>query len=184
MSSRRLSVQGPISRARELAARGDSRSGSRSRSARPQVPESDGRGSRRKPMPWPSTTRHRRCGLSSYARRVSTRRAAAVSRSREIWQLLQVRHVDDVPLILVGKMWKGLVDWAKTSMLDMTSPLPLRRTRSIRFAFGLPSFEGCCAGLTCHLPALRLHSIQGVISPRPHHVGQQCGSVRRLFRPV
>ena len=35
-----------------------------------------------------------------------------------IWQLLQVRHVDDVPLILVGKMWRGLVDWAKTSMLD------------------------------------------------------------------
>ena len=35
-----------------------------------------------------------------------------------IWQLLQVRHVDDVPLILVGKMWQGLVDWAKTAMLD------------------------------------------------------------------
>jgi uncharacterized protein (TIGR00730 family) len=35
-----------------------------------------------------------------------------------IWQLLQVKHVDNVPLILVGKMWKGLVDWAATSMLD------------------------------------------------------------------
>jgi uncharacterized protein (TIGR00730 family) len=36
-----------------------------------------------------------------------------------IWQLLQVRHVDnEVPLILVGKMWKGLVEWARTSMLD------------------------------------------------------------------
>jgi uncharacterized protein (TIGR00730 family) len=35
-----------------------------------------------------------------------------------IWQLLQVRHVDNVPLILVGKMWSGLVDWAKTSMQD------------------------------------------------------------------
>jgi uncharacterized protein (TIGR00730 family) len=35
-----------------------------------------------------------------------------------IWQLLQVRHVDNVPLLLVGKMWKGLVDWAKVSMLD------------------------------------------------------------------
>jgi hypothetical protein len=35
-----------------------------------------------------------------------------------IWQLLQVRHVRDVPLVLVGKMWKGLVDWAGTSMLD------------------------------------------------------------------
>jgi uncharacterized protein (TIGR00730 family) len=35
-----------------------------------------------------------------------------------IWQLLQVRHVQDVPLILVGKMWKGLIDWTRTSMLD------------------------------------------------------------------
>ena len=40
-----------------------------------------------------------------------------------IWQLLQVRHVDNVPLILVGKMWKGLVEWAKTSMQDATLPM-------------------------------------------------------------
>jgi predicted Rossmann-fold nucleotide-binding protein len=32
-----------------------------------------------------------------------------------IWQLLQVRHLD-MPLILVGKMWRGLVDWAKTNL--------------------------------------------------------------------
>ena len=35
-----------------------------------------------------------------------------------IWQLLQVRHVRGVPLVLVGKMWKGLVEWARGSMLD------------------------------------------------------------------
>jgi uncharacterized protein (TIGR00730 family) len=35
-----------------------------------------------------------------------------------IWQLLQVRHMDDVPLILVGRMWKGLIEWAATAMLD------------------------------------------------------------------
>jgi uncharacterized protein (TIGR00730 family) len=35
-----------------------------------------------------------------------------------IWQLLQVRHMEDVPLILVGRMWKGLVEWATTEMLD------------------------------------------------------------------
>jgi hypothetical protein len=35
-----------------------------------------------------------------------------------VWQLLQVRHVENVPLILVGKMWRGLVDWANVSMLD------------------------------------------------------------------
>jgi predicted Rossmann-fold nucleotide-binding protein len=30
-----------------------------------------------------------------------------------IWQLLQVRHLVDVPLILVGRMWPGLVEWAR-----------------------------------------------------------------------
>ena len=31
-----------------------------------------------------------------------------------IWQLLQVRHLQETPLILVGKMWPGLVEWART----------------------------------------------------------------------
>src|SRR5436189_3780908 len=40
-----------------------------------------------------------------------------------IWQLLQVKHVDDTPLILVGKMWPDLVDWARTHLLASSSPL-------------------------------------------------------------
>ncbi len=35
-----------------------------------------------------------------------------------IWQLLQVGHVEGAPLILVGRMWRGFVEWARTSMLD------------------------------------------------------------------
>ena len=34
-----------------------------------------------------------------------------------IWQLLQVRHLHDTPLIFAGPMWKGLVDWATQMML-------------------------------------------------------------------
>jgi hypothetical protein len=34
-----------------------------------------------------------------------------------IWQLLQVRHVRETPLILVGKMWSELVDWAAAHLL-------------------------------------------------------------------
>jgi uncharacterized protein (TIGR00730 family) len=34
-----------------------------------------------------------------------------------IWQLLQVKHVHEAPLILVGKMWAELVDWAKRNLL-------------------------------------------------------------------
>src|SRR3954465_357104 len=39
-----------------------------------------------------------------------------------VWQLLQVKHVADVPLVFVGKMWAELVDWAKAHMLG-TVPL-------------------------------------------------------------
>ena len=40
-----------------------------------------------------------------------------------IWQLLQVRHLDQTPLILVGKMWPGLIDWARSQMLSFEPPL-------------------------------------------------------------
>ncbi len=34
-----------------------------------------------------------------------------------IWQLLQVGYIKDRPLILLGDMWKGLVDWINHEML-------------------------------------------------------------------
>ncbi|MBE7445451.1 MAG: LOG family protein [Planctomycetia bacterium] len=40
-----------------------------------------------------------------------------------IWQLLQVRHLENTPLILVGKMWPGLIEWARSSMLSADTPL-------------------------------------------------------------
>jgi uncharacterized protein (TIGR00730 family) len=40
-----------------------------------------------------------------------------VLESMMIWQLLQVRHLHDTPLIFAGPMWKGLVDWAQGAML-------------------------------------------------------------------
>ncbi len=40
-----------------------------------------------------------------------------------IWQLLQVRHLDSTPLILVGKMWPGLIEWARSQMLSFEPPL-------------------------------------------------------------
>lgn len=40
-----------------------------------------------------------------------------------VWQLLQVRHVQDTPLILVGKMWADLVEWARTHLLKSQPPL-------------------------------------------------------------
>jgi uncharacterized protein (TIGR00730 family) len=40
-----------------------------------------------------------------------------------IWQLLQVRHLHDTPLILAGHFWDGLLEWTKTAMLKSDSPL-------------------------------------------------------------
>lgn len=41
-----------------------------------------------------------------------------------IWQLIQVNHLEKgTPLILVGKMWPGLVEWARTQMLGFETPL-------------------------------------------------------------
>jgi uncharacterized protein (TIGR00730 family) len=40
-----------------------------------------------------------------------------VLESMMIWQLLQVRHLHDTPLIFAGPMWRGLVEWARGSML-------------------------------------------------------------------
>src|SRR5262245_26272635 len=39
------------------------------------------------------------------------------------WQLLQVRKLYNTPLILVGKMWSELVEWARRSMLQEGSEL-------------------------------------------------------------
>ena len=40
-----------------------------------------------------------------------------VLESTMIWQLLQVRHLQDIPLVFTGSMWRELVDWAGRYML-------------------------------------------------------------------
>jgi uncharacterized protein (TIGR00730 family) len=46
-----------------------------------------------------------------------------VLESMMVWQLLQVRHLEGTPLIFVGKMWPGLVAWAREAMLSTDPPL-------------------------------------------------------------
>jgi len=48
-----------------------------------------------------------------------------------IWQLLQVRKLHDTPLILVGKMYRELVDWCAASMLRPDCPLASPEDMSI-----------------------------------------------------
>lgn len=52
-----------------------------------------------------------------------------------IWQLLQVRHLHEVPLVLVGPMWRGLVAWTESAMLrpgfELASPADLAIPRCV-----------------------------------------------------
>jgi uncharacterized protein (TIGR00730 family) len=48
-----------------------------------------------------------------------------------IWQLLQVRHVGETPLILVGKMWADLVDWGRSHLVTAQPPLAKAEDMSI-----------------------------------------------------
>jgi hypothetical protein len=49
-----------------------------------------------------------------------------VLESMMVWQLLQVRHLENTPLIFVGKMWPGLVEWARSAMIGVDPPLASR----------------------------------------------------------
>lgn len=40
-----------------------------------------------------------------------------------IWQLLQVRHLQETPLILVGPTWPALIEWARQAILAFDPPL-------------------------------------------------------------
>jgi len=40
-----------------------------------------------------------------------------------VWQLLQVRHLHETPVILAGRFWEGLLEWANEQMLRPDVPL-------------------------------------------------------------
>jgi uncharacterized protein (TIGR00730 family) len=59
--------------------------------------------------------------LTSDAYIVAPGGLGTVLESMMIWQLLQVRHLHDTPLIFAGPMWRGLVEWARASCLASVS---------------------------------------------------------------
>src|SRR6266513_3197944 len=50
-----------------------------------------------------------------------------------VWQLLQVQHVTEHPLILVGTMWNGLLEWTRGTMVErgLASPPDLEIVRIV-----------------------------------------------------
>ena len=65
-----------------------------------------------------------------------------------IWQLLQVHHLKDTPLILVGNMWPGLIEWASASMLSTEPPLASEEDMNI---------PQCAANATEAIALIRKH---------------------------
>jgi len=61
--------------------------------------------------------------LSSDAFIVAPGGIGTVLETMMIWQLLQVRHLTDTPLVLIGPMWTELVHWASSSMLATDPPM-------------------------------------------------------------
>ncbi len=50
-----------------------------------------------------------------------------------VWQLLQVKHMKEHPLILVGNMWPPLIDWIRDSMIErgLVSPPDIEIVRVV-----------------------------------------------------
>jgi uncharacterized protein (TIGR00730 family) len=86
--------------------------------------------------------------LASDAYLVAPGGIGTVLETMMIWQLLQVRHIHDAPLILVGRMWAGLVEWARAAMLSQDPPLASPED------MGIPR---CVAGADEAIALLRQH---------------------------
>ena len=58
-----------------------------------------------------------------------------------IWQLLQVKHLERTPLILIGAMWADLRDWARRHMTELHPELPLAKPEDMEIPICLKSAD-------------------------------------------
>ncbi len=70
-----------------------------------------------------------------------------------IWQLLQVRHLESTPLILVGKMWPGLVAWVRDEMLAFETALI--NPEDVNIPICVPNSDEAIAIIRSHRDAQR-----------------------------
>jgi len=72
-----------------------------------------------------------------------------------VWQLLQVHQLYCTPLILVGGMWPGIVEWVRSFMLEsdfaFIDPLDLEIPRCV------PDTEGALPIILEHYQAWKTH---------------------------
>jgi predicted Rossmann-fold nucleotide-binding protein len=70
-----------------------------------------------------------------------------------VWQLLQVHQLYCTPLILVGGMWPGILEWVRSSMLESAfiDPFDLEIPRCV------PDTEGALAIIQEYYQAWKTH---------------------------
>jgi uncharacterized protein (TIGR00730 family) len=94
-----------------------------------------------------------------------------------VWQLLQVRHLDDgTPLILIGKMYDALVKWARVYMLR--PEFPLANPKDMKIPICVNTADEALSVLRRHYSAWRKAQ-----SGRDSRPGTQTGR-RRVKKPV
>jgi uncharacterized protein (TIGR00730 family) len=76
-----------------------------------------------------------------------------------IWQLLQVRHLERTPLILVGRMWPGLIAWVRDEMLSFETSLINREDVDIPIC--VATSEEAIAIVRSHKEAQKAHASAG-----------------------
>jgi uncharacterized protein (TIGR00730 family) len=70
-----------------------------------------------------------------------------------VWQLLQVRQLNDVPLVLVGSMWKDLAEWARKHMT--LGPLELASVQDVGIPVCVEHVDEAFDVIEAHHGALR-----------------------------
>ena len=62
-----------------------------------------------------------------------------------IWQLLQVKHLERTPLVLIGAMWPDLAEWARRHMIELHPELPLAKPEDMEIPICLKSADEAIA---------------------------------------
>lgn len=73
-----------------------------------------------------------------------------------VWQLLQVRKLADTPLVLIGDMWNGLIDWHRRAMLRPGAELASEA--DLKIPICVPGAAEALAVLREHHAAWRAHA--------------------------
>ena len=86
-----------------------------------------------------------------------------------IWQLLQVRHAYDTPLVLVGPMWKDLVAWAQKHMADRG--MIMARPEDVRIPTCVDTVDEAVEVIRRHHNRFVQENRRGAAPPAEHPAG-------------